>query len=195
MEPLARPPIATGQTAIPKVFGILSIIFAALVLLFGLFAAAAGLVPLVLGSVVSAAGKPELSEAPMLAAIKAVYGGIGVIGVIQVGMSALLLAIGIGQLRYRLWARDWSVNWGAAALVAVFVMVYVSMRVVGPGYTRLFEVAATKQPGQGSPPDLGALSSLFGGIWAGMFVFLYTPYPVLLLAFFTRPRVKDAMIF
>src|SRR5262245_32044085 len=108
MEPLARPFSPTNQTGIPKVFGVLSIVFGALVLLFGLFSSAAGALPMLIGSLAQKA-KGDPQAGPMLEAISAVYGGIGAIGVIQVVMSGLLLAIGIGQLRYRRWARAWSV--------------------------------------------------------------------------------------
>ena len=54
--------------------------------------------------------------------LSSMYLGMGAISAILSVMSALLIALGIGQLRYRAWAAVWSVRWGVVALGAVVVM-------------------------------------------------------------------------
>jgi hypothetical protein len=38
-----------------------------------------------------------------------------------------------------------------------------------------------------------SLGSLFGGTFGGMMIFFYAPYPILMLVFFTRDRVRATM--
>ena len=79
------------------------------------------------------------------------YEGMGLQSLILFVMSALLLAIGIGQLRFRAWACRWSVYWGVAGLVCVGLMVAISLLIISPAYGELFEAAARlKQQGDGS---------------------------------------------
>ena len=71
-------------------------------------------------------------------------------------MSALLLAIGIGQLRYRAWAQRWSVYWGVAGLVCVALMVAISMLVISPAYAEMFDSLSRLKPGgDGQAADAG----------------------------------------
>lgn len=197
MDLYAVRPHPSQLTSVPKVLGVLSIIFASLVLLFGLGAASVGVVPLVIGSLGKDLAQGSGESDAILAALSSIYGGIGVIGCIQVVMSGWLLAVGIGQLRYKRWARRGSLLWSGAALVGVLALIGVSVWMIGPGYERLLGSAAMGSPARqaaGARPDLGALGHLFGSAWAGMFVFFYAPWPILLLAFFTRERVREAMI-
>jgi hypothetical protein len=196
MEPLARPSAGSHVTSVPKVFGILSIIFASLTLLWGLLTSFMVVIPWAIGSV--AKNAPDKADADaILGPLKAVYGGMGAIGLILTVMSAALLTIGIGQVRYRRWARPASVYWGQAALLSIVAMIAISLMVIGPGYRDMFNAAATQGAAHGgtAAPDMGAFATIFGGTFSGMFVFFYAPYPILLLAFFTRERVRDAMVY
>ena len=190
------------RSGAPKVFGVLSIIFASLVLFFsalGLLATAAT------SSIESGVGmsspdkdsKAEQVNAMMRPMAKA-YRGVGLQSLITFVMSALLLAIGIGQLRYRAWAGRWSVYWGVAGLVCVGLIVAISLLIISPAYGELFESAARLNPkGEGQaplPPAMGGgMAALFGGTFAVLAVILYAPYPALMLLFFTRPRVRASM--
>jgi hypothetical protein len=152
-----------------------------------------GLVPFFLEGLARHANKPE--DRAILQAMKAIYGGLGAMSFILSVMSGLLLAVGIGQLRYREWARRWSVYWSIAALVSLGVMVGIQMGVIGPGYRSMFDAMANLPGKHGGPPvDLSALSWLFGGAFAFSSVLFYAPYPILMLIFFSRDRVRAAML-
>jgi hypothetical protein len=186
------------RSGAPKVFGVLSIIFASLVL----FSSGLGLLGTAATQAMSSVGASANAEkaaemAAMAQPLAKVYRGIGVLSGILFVMSAMLLAIGIGQLRYRAWARRWSVYWGGAALGCVVVMVAISLLVISPAYGELFDTLSRLQPqgdGQaGMPPQMSGLTTMFGGMFAVFSVLVYTPYPALMLLFFTRDHVRASM--
>jgi hypothetical protein len=188
------------RSGAPKVFGVLSIIFASLMLFFsamGLLVTAATSSLENLGSVSSP--DPEKAEQlnTMMRPLAKVYRGVGLQSLILFVMSALLLAIGIGQLRFRAWACRWSVYWGVAGLVCVALLVVISLLIISPAYGEVFESAARLKPrtdGQPAlPPTMGGLSAVFGGTFAVLSVIVYAPYPALMLLFFTRDRVRASM--
>jgi hypothetical protein len=134
----------------------------------------------------------------MMGPMTKVYGGIGLQSLILFVMSAALLVIGIGQLRYRAWACRWSVYWGGAGLVCVALMVAISLLVISPAYGEMFEsMARLKQSAGEGGADVGAamggMSAVFGGTFAILCVIFYAPYPALMLLFFTRERVRASM--
>src|ERR1700738_4415411 len=112
-------PQAMGVTAVPRTFGILSIVFASLVLVGSLFGMLGMVVP-VMASHAPPPSRPE--DAQALKMVSTMYLGMGVISCILAVMSGLLLALGIGQLRYRRWAAVWSVRWGIVALGSIVIM-------------------------------------------------------------------------
>jgi len=188
---------AHERSGAPKVFGVLSIIFASLVLL----SSSLGMLVTLATSALSDASRlvPDAEKtqeaAAMLEPMVRVYRGIGLQSAILFAMSALLLAIGIGQLRYRAWARRWSVYWGAAGLACVAAMVVISLLIISPAYAQVFEgLSQLKPEGDGQPmPSMGPLAGIFGGTFAVLCVIFYAPYPALMLMFFTRDRVRASM--
>jgi hypothetical protein len=188
------------RSGAPKVFGVLSIIFASLMLFgsaLGLLATAATSAMENGGSVSSPDAEKSEQLNAMMGPMTKVYRGVGFQSLILFVMSALLLAIGIGQLRYRAWACRWSVTWGVAGLVCVGLLVAISLLVISPAYGELFESAARLKPqadGQPAlPPSMGGLTAVFGGTFAVLSVIIYAPYPTLMLLFFTRDRVRASM--
>jgi len=186
------------RSGAPKVFGVLSIVFASLVLLsssFGMLMTVATSAFSDLGGMVPDAEKTQ-EVAVMMGPMVRIYRGIGLQSAILFLMSGLLLAIGIGQLRYRAWAQRWSVYWGAAGLVCVAAMVAISLLIISPAYAQFFEGLSHMKPqGEGQPqvPSMGPLAGIFGGTFAVMCVIFYAPYPALMLMFFTRDRVRASM--
>jgi len=186
------------RSGAPKVFGVLSIVFSCLVLL----GSAVSLLFSVATSAVSPMGN-NAADPDKAAEIAAAMGpmaglskGIGVESVILVVMSVALLVIGIGQVRYRAWARRWSVIWGAAGLVSVALMVAIALLIISPAYGELLDSLSRAKAQEGQPPmpqSTGALGNVFGGTFAVMTVIFYAPYPALMLLFFTRDRVRASM--
>jgi hypothetical protein len=200
LAPAELPTLAPHERSeAPKVFGVLSIIFASIVLLcssMGLLASAASKAVQNMGSLASPDPEKAAEVSAMMHPLAKVYQGIGLQSLILFVMSGLLLAIGIGQVRYRRWARRWSVYWGAAGLVCVALMVAISLLIISPAYGAFFDSLSRMDPGEGHapmPPSMGAMSSFFGGTFAVLSVILYTPYPALLLLFFTREHVRASM--
>jgi hypothetical protein len=117
------------------------------------------------------------------------YLGMGAISAILTVMSALLIALGIGQLRQRAWAAVWSVRWGVVALGAVVVMAMVTATTFGHAIGDV----ATLGSGVTDASAARTAGTMFGAVYAAMIVFFYAPYPILLIVFFSRPRVRAAM--
>jgi hypothetical protein len=178
-----------GVTAVPRTFGILSIIFASVVLVGSLF----GLVGLVVPVLLKHAPPPSRpEEAQALAMLSSMYLGMGVISAILSVMSAFLLALGIGQLRYRAWAAVWSVRWGVVALGAVVVMAILMTTTMRSTIGSIGAMAATAN----SNADAAAarnVGNMIGVVYAAMMVLFYSPYPILMLAYFSRDRVRASM--
>jgi cytochrome bd-type quinol oxidase subunit 2 len=185
------------RSAAPKVFGVLSIIFSSVVLLgsaLGLLGTVASSALEGMGNMVNDADKAAEINA-MIGPMARVYRGLGLESLILFLMSALLLAIGIGQLRYRAWARRWSVYWAVAALACVVLLVVISMVIVSPAYADLLDALSRIKPpnGEAPMPQMGALSGMVGGVFAVIAIIFYTPYPALMLLFFTREHVRASM--
>jgi hypothetical protein len=185
------------RSGAPKVFGVLSIIFASITLLgssIGLLLTAASSAVKSMGGMVPDPNKAAELNA-MMNPLAKVYQGLGLQSLILFVMSALLLAIGIGQLRYRAWARRWSVYWGAAGLVCVGLLVVISVFIISPAYGEMFEALSRVKPAEGQPatPEMSGLSSMFGGTFAVLSVVFYAPYPAMMLLFFTRDHVRASM--
>jgi hypothetical protein len=193
ISPPDAPPVASSA---PKVFGVLSIIFASIVLLFGLLASCGGLA----GGGISQMSKlppsnPHMEEMKQaLSYMGTIYMAIGIQGLILTVMSSLLLAIGIGQLRYRRWAGAWSVYWAGLALVALCGMIAISFLMIGPAYQKMFDTLARATPSGTIPTAFsGSMANIFGGTSGVMTALFYAPYPILLLIFFTRDHVRASM--
>jgi hypothetical protein len=185
------------RSGAPKVFGVLSVIFASIMLLcsaLGLLATAASSLAKDMGSMVPDPDKAAEVTA-MMTPLARVYQGVGLQCLIFFVMSALLLAIGIGQLRYRAWAQRWSVYWGVAGLVCVGLLVAIALLIISPAYGDMFEALSRvkTREGQAAVPPMSGLSNMFGGTFAVMSVIFYAPYPALMLLFFTRDHVRASM--
>jgi len=134
----------------PKVFGILSITFGAVMTLFsGLFALAG----LIATEGLGAQKRPE--DAPLVMMFLAIA-----------AWSALLIAVGVGQVRYRHWSLSATWVWSASGVLVALVCI-VGFAMVLP---RTEAAASFATP-----------------------TALLLPYPVLMVIFFTRPAVKESL--
>ena len=194
----------------PKACGVLSIIFASIVLLSALGGACGGfagasLLPNMEFEVGGA--KLSLDEARMapeqvevLNLVKDHFGGIyrmvGIISVAFAVMSAWLLALGIGQVGYRRWARGQTVLWGWAALAVIVGVVVYFTAVIGPASTRILDVASKLSHDMHNLPahiDFDGFASAVGFTTGIFMAFIFAPYPIVLLAIFSGQRAKTAM--
>lgn len=182
-------------SAVPKVFGVLSITFASIQLLLSLFSACGSAFGRSLGGMGNLANTAKVPHMKvMFEHMATIYNYMLIQSLLFVVLSAMLLAIGIGQLKYRAWARAWTVYWALAAMVALVIILAISFAVVGPLYQKMFEAVAKASPSGAIPGALtNNMSALFGGSLGVVYLIFYSPYPILLLLFFTKPRVKQAM--
>jgi hypothetical protein len=112
----------------------------------------------------------------------------GICSLIFLVMSALLLTLGIGQMRYRKWAAVWSPRWAIVALGSLVVM---ATLMITMGRATGSEIANAASSGNAA--QAGQVGSAVGGIYAVMMVLFYAPYPIVLLVTFTRDRIRAAM--
>ncbi|MCK5798027.1 MAG: hypothetical protein KAI47_12615 [Deltaproteobacteria bacterium] len=184
-------------SAVPKVFGVLSIIFGSMVLLFSLLGSCASAFGRNMGSLsnLPAHTKQAQNVQVMLQYMAKIYDYMLITQIIFLVMSSVLLAVGIGQVKYRRWARAWSVYWGWAAIAALAMMIIISVFLIGPMYKEMFTAMSKGMPSGAMP--MGKIGSGMGGLMGGMFgimyIIFYAPYPVLLLLYFSKTRVKEAM--
>ncbi|MCC6623121.1 MAG: hypothetical protein IT385_17820 [Deltaproteobacteria bacterium] len=162
----------------PKVLGILSIIFGSLLVLLTLFAL------LTTDSMLN-----KLFEGFPGKGFKEYMDELGpwmtIWSVITLVMAGSLLAIGIGQLRYRRWARASSIVWALAALVFVAGQVAFHFLVTAPALERLLGALAKSE-----------IASMIGGLGSSSIittVVLYSPYPIITLVLMRKPEVVEAM--
>ncbi|HEX9104861.1 MAG TPA: hypothetical protein VF997_21775 [Polyangia bacterium] len=174
-----------GVTAVPRTFGILSIVFSSLVLVGSLF----GLIGLVIPVLLKHAPPPTRAEdAQAMQMLSSMYLGMGLVSAILSVMSALLLALGIGQLRYRKWAAVWSVRWGVVALGALVVMAILMTKTMSSTFGSIGSFADGP-----NPQAARQVGGMIGGVYAAMMVVFYSPYPILMLVYFSRDRIRAAM--
>jgi hypothetical protein len=135
---------------VPRIFGILSVVFGAVVGLFSGLAAMAGLI---------ATHQPGARRGPEDAPLIAMF-------LVLALWSALLIAVGVGQLRYRRWCLSATWVWCVSAIVVAVACI------VG-----FVTVVPQKEPAVGFAVMTATL----------------LPYPALLLIFFSRAAVKDSL--
>jgi amino acid transporter len=166
--------------------GILSIVFGSLVALFSIFG---------LFSTEMMMGMPSGPEAEEF---DAVFGEFMekarvpqlISGVLMVGMSIALIAIGIGQVKYRRWAAQASVMWGVAALVVLVIIGIMQVTMLGPAFQAFFDEVAATDPEAPSMAGFGSMAGAFS--LAGLVVYL--PYPILMIVFFRKLPVVESMV-
>lgn len=192
-------PEAPVRSVAPRILGVLSIVFAAMTL-FGTLTGSCfnyvGRNTPELGTIMGQGmTDPEAAAAAYNAFYQNTYGASMVSGALLGVMSVALLVLGFGQLRFRRWARRWSVIWGWAALGALAVMLAVSFLVVHPESERMAEAMSKAAPtGSLNHHFYSTVAPLISGwLTAAMTVGSYAPYPILLIKLFSKQRVKESM--
>jgi hypothetical protein len=183
-HPYDGAPSSSKRPSSPKVLGILSIIFGSLIGLYSLMLVAAG------GVMGASFSELSLDDHPQHAAFKAMADNVTLLYTVQglafTIMSFWLLFLGIGQVRYKPWARRMSVTWGVIALVVLVGVAVLQFIIVPQMFQSMREL--------GPPGGAGmALGQTMAGATALVTVVLFAPYPIILIAMFRRPVVIAAM--
>lgn len=190
----AQPPRALGG---PKVYGILSIIFGGLTLLFSLSTGCMAMAGKK-GDLNTWMVKGQANQAERAAAYQRFYDRTYPATVAQTMiyslMSIALVLVGIGQLRYKRWARPASLIWGLVALLCVVATVLIGLLMVKPANRELFAEMQRLSAGTLDAAVNRMAGSMADNPWTlvGSVVF-YAPYPVLLLIYFSKSAVRAAM--
>ena len=173
-------------TSIPKVFGIIHIVYACL----GMIGAAFG----VLGMVAMKAMAPHLGdEVEGLDGFFEAYEKMAVYTYIDSGLKVILglvlLIAGIGLLKKKRWAQKLSVTWSVVRIV-----VGIGMTVFSYGVTLQFQqdIADFTQTNGDQVDQLGLQSSM-QGVSSVMGVFVLSIYPVVSLILLSKKSVKDSL--
>lgn len=164
----------------PKVLGILSIVFGGVVVLLTL-----------VGLSMSGAGSMRSLGLQTVEAFEryaaAIEPSASILMITMILMSVALIAIGIGQVGYRRWARSASIVWSAVGLVVLAALVVQHYVVVVPAFDTHVLGAFSDDP-QVAQFMSGATKS--GGILS---LVMYAPYPIILMMIMRRPGVVASM--
>jgi hypothetical protein len=184
-------PRTVPHSSAPKVLGVLSIIFASLTLA---MTALGGLTTSAMqGSTGAMATSGAVGQA-MARYQEAIRVPTYVNMAVLVVLSIALLMLGIGQVGYRRWAASLSAVWGALALVALGGMIAMSVVVLAPAKDAMLAELARGVGGGREAMIQRAVFSSIGGSWIAYLSLLpYAPYPLVLLLFFTRAKVRASM--
>lgn len=165
--------------------GVLSITFGAIVALFYLFSVVSAGAPMGVPAAQDTLGISEaleqfVDETRMASLVSSL---------LMLIMSASLIFIGIGQLKYKKWAVRASITWAVVALLVVVVLGAINFAVLGPAMERAFSDFVADNP---DVPDVRAVRAVFSAV-STFFLILDLPYPIILLVFFRKPQVVQAM--
>jgi hypothetical protein len=171
----AAPPAPAGRPTSVTVIAGIGIALGALGLLFKPCGVAMQFVPM--------PGPPN----PMLSAMRddpVILGWSVISGSTGTLLSLLLLLSSIGCLGLKPWARTGMLAYAALAILMTFITQAIGYFVVGPAVENAVRSAGVQQP-----PGMAWMDGMVG-VAIGLLIGLW--YPVLILFYFTRQRVKDA---
>ncbi|MBN1532349.1 MAG: hypothetical protein JXA20_06785 [Spirochaetes bacterium] len=187
-------------TSIPKVMGILLVVFGSIYLVASLFSAISTLVSSAfittifgLGSTISGAAPPDLAGA--VDAMRGVYIVQGLEGLAKAALSAVALAAGIGLMRYAAWGVRLSFWWGVSALAYLVADTGIYIGFIMPATVRFMAIIAGRIGQAVHAPSLGLIGGSMAGMGASGILSvnsLMAVMPVLTLVFMTREQVQKA---
>jgi len=114
-------------------------------------------------------------------------------GIAVAALSAALVVIGVGQLRYRKWARRAAVVWAIVALSVLVAMAVAFVAVVGPAQAEAMRVIKQAQRLKDASPPSEDFGTIFSLSMVAMLAMFLAPYPIVVVALSTRRYVAEAM--
>ena len=187
---MSPPPLEANPqvpSSIPKVLGIIHIVYACL----GMIGAAFGVLGMVVMKAIMA---PDLGdEVEGLDVFFSAYDKMAMYSYIDAGIKVILglvlLIAGIGLLKKKLWAQKLSVTWSV-----VRIIVGIGMTILSYGAALQFQqdIADSTQT-NGDQMDQFGLQSSMQGVSSVMGVFVLSAYPVVSLILLSKKSVKDSL--
>jgi len=182
ISPIAPPNMdPVMPTAVPKVFGIIHIVYACL----GIIVSLLGIVSMFVMKAMMEKMSGDMKEAQMFLDA---YDKLMVYTFIDAGLKLILgvvlLAAGIGLLKKKLWAQKMSMFWAVARIVVAAGMIFLTH-----GVTQEFQESA-RQIGGNQEEVFQKVMQGIGNVMGVIFIGIY---PVLCLVFLSKKKVKDAL--
>jgi hypothetical protein len=186
------------QVKAPKTLGILSIVFGSIV---GFFSIIGGIFILIFIRLMRTVDKmpplkaKEIPVQDFIGAFADIYASIGYLNIAFLTFSLALLFIGIDQYKYRARAIVRTKIWSIAALLSLVGIVIYSATTIGPKYGQLMDIMTSIGRREYMPQGTGSLfSGFFSATFGITYLFFYSPYPIVMLVFFSKQKVKDSMV-
>lgn len=182
------PPMMEQPSSVPKVFGIIHLIYAGLGILAGIAGLAnPALTKLTTGPIIAQAREAGKSTEAYGAAISEVARYAMINGVIQITLAILLAVAGIQLLKYRLKGAKLSKIWAIVRIPLAIVFALISLNP-----TKAMMVTQNELMGAEGNPLAGMMESM-GTLSVIMNILMLSIYPVVTLIFMTRPKVIAAL--
>ncbi|BDS08403.1 hypothetical protein NT6N_34430 [Oceaniferula spumae] len=184
--PPAPDALVANSSPIPKVFGIIHIVYAGLGAVGALFAIGS---VFLMRAVMSKAGSGTEEVNTFLEAYNdmAIYSYID--AALKIVLAVMLLTAGIGLLKKKLWGQKLSVFWAVTRIISAIVMVVLTMGPAREFQEKMGEVTQSQAGGVDQSQLQGTLQSVSGV----MSIIMLCIYPVVSLIFLSRKSVKDVL--
>jgi hypothetical protein len=163
----------------PRVLGILSIVFGGIVVLMSL-------VGMSMSGLSTFEKLPGFDMDATQRYLDALEPAATILMMTMIAMSAGLIAIGIGQLRYRQWARKAALAWSVLGLVVIVGLVLHHYMLVMPATMVFLESLE-------GASDVRRMMEGMSGASAILSVVMYAPYPIIQLILMRKTAVIEAM--
>lgn len=186
---MSAPPeeaIPPTTTSIPKVFGIIHIVYACA----GMISAVIGVGALLVMKVVLSKAGEELEEMnTILDAYNemAIYTYID--AALKIVLGIFLLVAGVGLLKRKLWAQKASITWAIVRMVLIIGMTVATYGVSLEFQEKMGEISQN-QPGQFDQSQFQASMQGIGSVFGVIMVCIY---PVITIIFMSKKVVKDSL--
>jgi hypothetical protein len=185
-------PASPAGSATVLTFGILAVVLGSIVLLSDVVEIVRQTMVL-RGAVTATSLGPVWDE--LAAEQRAMAPGLLLRAVLMLAMSGALLALGIGLLRRREWARQASIVWSSVAFGVLALRVVLWEVVIQPHMDRMMQIMADSLRGAGLPSLSGFVGSLAGSGRPAEYAstLVLAAFPVVMLVMMTRPAVKACL--
>ncbi|MFW2385350.1 MAG: hypothetical protein ACN4GG_05950 [Akkermansiaceae bacterium] len=185
--PLASP-VMEQPSSVPKVFGIIHLVYAGLGMIGGLMGLAnPALAKFTTGPILEIAKKSGKSTEAYESAVAETARYAMINGVVQIALAILLLIAGLNLIKYQLKGAKLSKIWALARIPLAIVFSFLSMDATKRMMTTQNELIGTGNPSMDNMMEtMGTVGIVFG-------ILMVSVYPILTLIFLSRAKVMASL--